>query len=343
MKTFASDNTSGTHPKLLDAMIKANSGHAQSYGLDPWTDSFSASIKKTFGEQATGYLVFNGTAANVLGLSTAVKSFQGVICSADAHLTIDECGAPEKWLGAKLFLAPSYEGKIHLEDLDAFIIRRGDQHFSQASVLSVTQPTEMGTVYSLEELKGFSKFCKTHGLIFHLDGARLANAVHTLGTSFKALTTDVGVDIVSLGGTKNGMMLGEAVVFLKSDLEKNFKFIRKQGLQLASKQRFLAAPFVEYLETGLYKDISEHVCNLAKYLEQQVREIPDVKIIAPVQSNAVFAKIPKNWNKPLKDKFFFYVWNEFENSVRWMITWDHTKSDIDDFVSEIKNCAKMKS
>jgi threonine aldolase len=199
----------------------------------------------------------------------------------------------------------------------------------------------MGTVYSIEELLRLSAFCKKHDLVFHIDGARLPNAANTLGVSLKSITTDVGADIISFGGTKNGMMLGEAVVFLNPKLAHDFKFIRKQGLQLASKQRFLAAPFIEYLNSGLYQEIASHVCTLAKYLEESVQNIPGVEILAPVQSNAVFAKIPKSWNKPLKDKFFFYVWDEFANSVRWMITWDHTKQDIDNFVAAIRSCSKV--
>lgn len=343
MKTFASDNTSGIHPRLLSAILEANQGHVPSYGMDPWTEKFENSVRRTFGPQAKAFLVFNGTAANVLSLSSVLRPFQSVICASESHLSVDECGAPERWTGSKLQLVPTKLGKLDLADVERCLIRGGDQHYSQPRVLSVAQPTELGTVYSLEELREIKRFCTRHNLILHMDGARLANAAFTLNCSLKQMTTDVGVDVLSMGGTKNGMMLGEAVIFLTDTLgnASDFKFIRKQGLQLASKQRFLAAPFIEYLDTDLHLDIAKHVCGLAKQLEQEVRKIPGVEVIAPVQSNGVFAKIPKAWNKPLRDKFFFYVWNEFENSVRWMTTWDHTEEDILSFAECIRSLAKQ--
>lgn len=336
---FASDNTSGVHPKFMDAIVAVNEGHVQSYGLDPITERFNENIKKTFGHEAEAYLVFNGTAANVLGLATGLKPHQGVICADHSHLAVDECGAPEKWLGAKLFLTPSINGKISLNDVKKHLVRLGDQHYSQPRILSIAQPTEMGTAYSINELREISEFCKTHRLLFHMDGARLANAAVFLNCELSDITSKAGVDILSFGGTKNGMMGAEAIVFFSSDLARDFKFIRKQGMQLASKQRFLSAQFNAYLENDLWREIASHTHGLTKYFEQEIKGIPWVEIVAPVQSNGLFVKIPKSWIGPLKQKHFFYVWDEFTNVCRWMITWDHTEQDVQSFVKKLRELA----
>lgn len=345
MKAFASDNTSGVHPKILEALTKVNSGHEQSYGMDAETESFERLIKETFGSQARAYLVFNGTAANVIGLGAIVKSYEGIICHKGSHLVMDECGAPEKWLGSKLFVTDGPNGKLDLEEVQKHLIRFGDQHYSQPRVISIAQPTELGTVYSLEELKKIRALCDKYKLYFHMDGARLANAAHHLNVSLKTLTTDVGVDVLSFGGTKNGLLNVEAIVILKPELTENFKFYRKQGLQLSSKHRFMSVQFNTYIQNNFWKEIASHVCELAKELETLVKDLPGVRIIAPVESNAVFAIIPKSVVGPLKKRFFFYVWDEHEGSVRWMITFDHTREDIQDFAKalreELENASKL--
>jgi threonine aldolase len=336
VRFFASDNSSGIHPRFLEAIAAANDGHAPSYGQDPWTESFEGAITKSFGAKAQAFLLFNGTAANVLGLSATVKSHEGVICADTSHLNVDECGAPERWLGAKLFVTPSTHGKLAVEDIRRHLIRLGDQHHSQPRALSITQPTELGTVYSLAELRELGNFCRENRLFLHIDGARLANAAAYLDCSLAATTAEAGCDVLSFGGTKNGMLGAEAVIFFREELATDFKFKRKQGLQLASKHRFLSSQFSTYLDSGLWLEIARHTHGLATYLVSLVSDIPEIEVVAPVQSNAVFAKVPKRLIRPLRDKFFFYVWDEFEWVVRWMVTWDHTKADIEAFAEAIR-------
>ncbi|MCC6132025.1 MAG: threonine aldolase [Acidobacteria bacterium] len=336
MRFFASDNSSGIHPRFLAAIADANEGHYPSYGQDPFTERFDAAIRRAFGAGAEAFLVFNGTAANVLGLATAVKSHEGVICADSSHLNVDECGAPERWLGAKLFVTPAKDGKLDLAGIRRHMTRLGDQHHSQPRALSVTQPTELGTVYSLSELRELAAFCRENRLFFHIDGARLANAAAFLECSLADTTSGAGCDVLSLGGTKNGMLGAEAVVFFRPELARDFKFHRKQGLQLASKHRFLAAQFSTYLESGLWLEIARHTHGLALHLAELLRGLTEVEIIAPIQSNAVFAKVPKRLIRPLREKFFFYVWDEFEWVVRWMVTWDHTRDDIEAFAEAIR-------
>lgn len=333
--SFASDNASGVHPQILEAIIKVNGGHLISYGMDEITCQTQKLIKKHFGDKANAYFVFNGTAANVLGISAFLKSYEAIICSSSSHMNCDECGAPEKWIGSKLLTVPTRNGKLYVEDLEKVITRLGDQHYVQPKLLSITQPTEEGTVYTLEELKEISDFVKRHKLFFHLDGARLAQAATFLNKTFKEITTDIGVDVLSLGGTKNGFLLGEAVVFLKSDFKNEFKFIRKQGLQLASKHRFISAQFQAYLSNHLWKEISEHSHSMAKYLVHSIKNIPEIEIVYPVESNAVFAKLPRKLIKKLREHTFFYVWDDKEQIVRWMTSFDTQEKDIDKFVQYI--------
>jgi threonine aldolase len=336
MKAFASDNTSGVHPRILNSIMESNVGHAQSYGIEQTTERMNALFKETFSPQTEAFLVFNGSSANVLGLSALVRPHEGVICGDLSHLAVDECGAPEKWLGSKLFTTPTHQGKLRPADIEKHLIRKGDQHYSQPRAVSITQPTELGTTYTIAELKEISALCKKHGLYLHMDGARLANATAFLKCELKNITSDVGVDVLSFGGTKNGLLNVEAIVFFNSQLAKDFKFNRKQGMQLASKHRFQSCQFDTYLRTGLWKEIAEHVHSLAKLLEEELKAIPQIELVAPVESNGIFAKVPKSLIHPLKKEFFFYVWDEFENVVRWMITFDHTEKDIHDFVAAIK-------
>lgn len=333
---FGSDNHSGVHPQIMEAILKANQGHAPSYGTDSLTEKATALFRQHFGTKAEVFFVFNGTAANVTALQALTSSFHSILCSDVSHLAVDECGAPEFFCGAKLLPVPSQNGKLRIENLEKFLIRAGDQHHSQVKVLSLTQPTELGTVYSLNELKELTAWAHKNKLFVHIDGARLANAAHTLGCDFKTMTTDLGVDVVSFGGTKNGLMMGEAVVFLNRELAQNFKYIRKQSAQLPSKTRFLAAQFIAYLENDLWKQIASHACAKAQKLASLVGELSGVEIMHPVQSNAVFAKIPKAWIKPLRENYFFYVWDEWTFECRWMTSWDTEDSDLEGFAKKLK-------
>lgn len=339
-KGFGSDNHSPVHPQILKAIIDCNQNHAPSYGTDELSHAFQKKIKSYFGPDTESFLVFNGTAANVLCLKAMLQSHESVLCSDVSHLNVDECGAPEALVGCKLIPVPSNEGKVSLSDLKKRLIRRGDQHFSQVKAVSLTQPTELGTCYSLKELKEISNWCKEQSLYLHIDGARLCNAAVYLNCGLKELITDTGVDILSFGGTKNGFLFGEAVVVLNPKLKSNMKYDRKQMAQLPSKTRYLAASFLAYLENDLWKEIATHSCLMAEKLYQGLSMIPSIKITAARQSNAVFVQIPQDAIKTLRQSYFFYVWNEETFECRLMTSWDTTETEILDFCQKLRSTLK---
>lgn len=328
MRGFGSDNHSGVHPEILKALTEANVGHAPSYGTDPLTEKCQELFKTHFGKSADAFFVFNGTAANVLSLKTMMKSFESCFVTDISHLNQDECAAPEFFAG-KLIAVKSVNGKLTIPELEKHYIRLGDQHYAQPRVLSLTQPTEVGTLYSLEEIKTLTTWAKAKNLLVHMDGARFVNAVYKLNCSMSQMTTDLGVDVLSFGGTKNGLMFGEAVVVLNPGLGKDFKYIRKQAAQLPSKTRFIAAQFLAFFTNDLYKKIAQHSCDMAQYFYEKLSD--KVKISYPVQSNAVFAEIPQPLIKKLKQQYFFYVWDEKTFECRLMTSWDTQKEEIDGF------------
>lgn len=353
--SFGSDNHATVHPRVLEALHDVNRGQVPSYGTDHWSQQVQEIIEDQFGKGTESYLVFNGTAANVLSLRALVTNYQSVFCSDISHLMQDECGAPEVIAGVKLISVPSHQGKIRVEELEKLWIRRGDQHYCQTQALSITQPTEVGTVYSMEELKELITWAKKRGLTVHMDGARIANAAVALGKDFREFTTDLGVDVISFGGSKNGLMLGEAVIFTNPKLAKDFRYIRKQSLQLPSKSRFIAAQFLAYwgcdLKTAsgpfkydfsrpLWREIAENSMARAQELHRLVSEVRGLELQYPVQSNALFPRIPKEWVKPLREKYFFYVWDEKSTVCRWMTSWDTAPEDIQGFAAAIKNLAE---
>ncbi len=329
---FASDNNAGVHPDIFKAMQSVNSGHTIAYGDDPYTKAAIEAFKKHFGENIDVYFVFNGTAANVLGIKAITKSYHSVICSDLAHLHVDECGAPEKYTGCKLLTVPSSDGKLSVEGIQQHLHGFGFEHHAQPKVVSITQSTEMGTVYTPAQIRKIADFVHEYRLYLHMDGARIANAAASLNCSLREVTVDVGVDLLSFGGTKNGMMFGEAIIFFNPQHSGEFKYIRKQGMQLGSKMRFVSAQFSTLLKDDLWLQNSRHANRMAKYLEQKVRKIPQIKITQPVEANAVFAIIPKEYIPILQKEFFFYVWNEKSSEVRWMTAFDTTPEDIDKFV-----------
>jgi threonine aldolase len=333
---FGSDNHSGVHPALLAAIGEANTDHAPSYGTDEWSERADKVFREHFGPHTEIYYVFNGTAANVLALGSLIQSFESVLVSDISHLQNDECAAPEFFTGAKLLPLTSHHGKIRLEDMKSALIRRGDQHHSQVRAVSITQPTEVGTLYSLAEIAEICTWAHSQGLWVHLDGARIANAVTELHTSFAEMTTHCGIDVLSFGGTKNGFLYGEAVVFLNPKLAQNFKYRRKQAAQLPSKTRFISAQFERYLGTGLWREISEHECQMAERLYQSLKNLAGLEVTQIRQSNAVFAKIPQTLVKRLREKYFFYVWDEKTFECRLMMSWDTKEEDIDGFVHLLK-------
>ena len=333
---FGSDNHSGAHPKILEGLVQASRGHAPSYGTDELSVEAQGIFKQKFGAQAQACFVFNGTAANVLSVRLACDSYHSVLCSDVSHLNVDECGAPEILGHCKLIPLPSQNGKITVTQAKKALIRKGDQHFSQVRMLSLTQPTEYGTVYSYEEMKELCSWAKSEGLLVHIDGARFSNAVYLLNKTFKELTTDLGVDLISFGGTKNGLVFGEAVVILNSDLKKRAPYLRKQLGQLPSKSRFIAAQFLAYFKNDLWKEIAAQSMKMAQELRIRIEGLPSLEITQPTDSNAVFAKIPPSWVKELREQSFFYVWDEITTECRFMTSWDHKIEDIQAFAKALK-------
>ena len=341
--SFGSDNHAGVHPKILQAIFDANQTHTPSYGIDSLSTQLNLKFKSLFGETCESFQVFNGTAANVLCLKAHLKSWQSVLCTEVSHLNLDECGAPEAIAGVKLIPTRSINGKIQIDQLQKQLVRNGDQHHTQAAAISITQPTELGTVYSLEELKAIREFANQHNLIVHVDGARFTNSLIELDCEFKDIYETLKPDAISFGGTKNGLLGCEAVLIFNPDIAKTFKFERKQSMQLPSKTRFLAAQFLAYFENDTYKEIAQHSCNKAKLLAEMLQEIPQIEVLYPVQSNAVFAKIPKKWTKSLKNELFFYVWDENEWSVRLMMSFDTQDEEIKRFVNKAKELSKQEN
>jgi threonine aldolase len=337
---FASDNRSGVHPRMMKALESVNEGHAGSYEEDEASRRAKDVLRRHFGPDSESFFVFNGTAANVLAVRALCESWQAVLCSDASHLWNHEGGAPEALTGCKLISVPSQDGKLSLESLKGLLGERGNQHASQPRLVSLTQPTELGTLYSLDEVRAICAWAHAEGLLVHVDGSRLVNAAAALGAGLGALTTELGVDAVSLGGTKNGLMFGEAVVFLKPGLARAFPWLRKQNLQLASKTRFLAAQFEAWLGGDLWREIAQHSNLMAQRLEQGLRELPGVVIPRPTATNAVFARIPAAWIEPLRKTAPFYVWNAKNSEIRLMAAWDTRPADVDAFVAAARALSK---
>lgn len=339
-RSFASDNNAGVHPEILEAIARANQGHVVAYGNDRFTRSAVAKFEEHFGAGIDVFFTFNGTGANVLSLESLNRPYHAVLCSEYAHIYTDECGAPEKHTGCKLIPLPHQDGKITLDSVQHAYHGIGDQHHVQARVISITQSTEMGTVYRPEEIQALANFAHEHDMFLHVDGARIANAAATLGQTLRHATRDLGVDVLSFGGTKNGIMGGEAVVFFNPALSKDFLYLRKQGMQLASKMRFIAAQFEALLTDDLWKRSAEHANRMARVLEAEVRKIPQVRVVWKVEANGVFAQIPRHAIAKIKEKYFFYPWIEEECIVRWMCSFDTTEDDVKDFVRVVAEAVK---
>ncbi|MDY6915688.1 MAG: low specificity L-threonine aldolase [Candidatus Cloacimonadota bacterium] len=333
---FASDNNSGAHPRIIEAMQKINIGHTIGYGDDQYTKQAKELIKMYFGEKAESFFVYNGTAANVLSLKAMTNSFNSVICAETAHINVDECGAPEKFTGCKLLSVETEDGKLTPEIIKKHLHGFSFEHHSQPKVVSITQSTELGTVYTAEEIKKMADFLHKKNMLLHIDGARLSNAAAYLGKNFTEITADVGADAVSFGCTKNGGIFGEVIIFFRKELAENFKYYRKQGMQLASKMRFIAVQYIELLKDGLWKDLAEHSNKMAQNLAERVEQIPEIQITQKVQSNGVFAIIPPEIIPKLQKEYFFYMWDETQNEVRWMTSFDTKIQDIEKFVNKIK-------
>lgn len=334
--SFGSDNHAGIHPDVLRAIGDANVGYASAYGADPWTERATVLFKERFGEKTEVFPVFNGTGANVAALSSVLKRFEGVICAEKSHIDVDECGAPETIGGFKLLTIPTRDQKLTVPLVREKLARRGDAHAVQPRVISITQSTELGTIYTLSEIQAISTFAHAEGLILHMDGARISNAAASLGTGLRECTTDLGVDLLSFGGTKNGLMGAEAVLDLTGKFATDLRYIQKQSMQLASKMRFCSAQLIATLENDLWRKNASNANGMARLLESKIRGVPGVTIAQKVEANAVFAKLPKAVIPGLQAKFPFYVWEELPevpgetpvSVVRLMCSFQTTESDV---------------
>ena len=336
LRSFASDNYAGVHPEVLAALATVNGGHQVAYGDDVYTDRLRDVFRSHFGDRAEVFPVFNGTGANVVGLQSMLRRWESVICLSSAHINSDEGGAPEKVAGLKLLTSPAASGKMTPSIIDEHAWGFGDVHRSQPKVVSITQTTELGTCYTVDELAAICDHAHSLGLFVHLDGARISNAAATLGLPFRAFTTDVGVDVLSFGGTKNGLMFGEAVVVLNPDAVYGVPYLRKTAMQLASKMRFVSAQIEALIGGDLWLRNASHANAMAQRLVAAVQDIDGVEVQRPVQANAVFAVLPAQATTRLQDKHRFYVWDEHTGEVRWMTSFDTTDDDIDAFAADIK-------
>ncbi len=334
-RNFASDNNAGVHPEVLEAIARANQGHVVAYGDDPHTRSAIKKFEEHFGPDIDVFFTFNGTGANVLGLQALNRPYHAVLCSDYAHIYTDECGAPEKHTGCKLIPLAHKNGKVTLDSVRHAYHGIGDQHHVQARVISITQSTEMGTVYLSEEIKALARFAHEREMFLHMDGARISNAAASLGQTLREATRDLGVDVLSFGGTKNGIMGGEAVVFFNPRLSQDFLYLRKQGMQLASKMRFIAAQFEALLTNDLWHRGAQHANRMAYLLAKEISRIPGIKIVWKVEANGVFAQVPAHAIDKIKERYFFYTWIEEESIVRWMCSFDTTEDDVREFAKVV--------
>ncbi|MFD0904404.1 threonine aldolase family protein [Actinomadura sediminis] len=332
---FASDNQASVHPEILAALAAVNDGHQPAYGDDAVTARLREVVREHFGAAAEAYPVFNGTGANVVALQAMSERWSAVICPESAHINTDECGAPEKIAGIKLVTAPAPDGKLTPAAVERLATGFGSVQRAQPAVVSISQSTEFGTVYTPEEVAAVAAAAHGHGLGVHMDGARLANAAAALNVPMRALTTDAGVDVLSFGGTKNGLLLGEAVVVLNPDAARGVEFLRKSSLQLASKMRYVSAQLVVLLEGGLWHRNAARANAMARRLADGASALPGVEITQPVQANTVFAIVPKDVCARLRERFAFYVWDERTGEVRWVCSFDTTEEDVDAFVAAL--------
>jgi len=334
---FASDNNSGIHPEILKAIAAANIGHAVGYGEDSLTEKAKELFRAAFGNETEIFFTLTGTGANILSIQSLCHSFHSIICAESAHINVDECGAPEKFTGSKLVAVPSSNGKVSPGELLKKLHGFDFEHHSQPGLLSISQVTEMGTVYSVEEIRELAAIVHSHGMYLHMDGARISNAAVSLGLNFCAFTKDAGVDVLSFGGTKNGMLLGEAVLIFHPELAKNTKYFRKQAAQLFSKMRFVSAQFIPYLQEEIWKANALHSNRMAQLLADLIADTRMITMTQKVEANGVFAILPREVIPLIRKEFFFYDWDESKGEVRWMTSFDTTEEDIRSFVALLKS------
>jgi threonine aldolase len=335
MKAFASDNYASVHPEIMKALHACNEGHAPAYGSDDLTAQAEKIFKRHFGKDAETFFVFNGTGANIVGLDTVMQPFQSIICAQNAHINVDECGGVEKITGKRMIPVMTPDGKLTPELVKPHLRRFGDEHHAQPRVIAISQTTELGTVYTVAEIRALSEFAHKHDMVVHMDGSRISNAAAALNSDFRSFTTDAGVDVLSFGGGKNGMMYGEAVVFLRKGLGEFAKYYRKQNGQLASKHRYIAAQFIALLDGDLWLRNAKHANDMAKRLAQAIAGLKHIHLTQKVESNVVFARLPEAITHKLMQDFRFYIWNELTHEVRWMTSFDTTQKEVDAFAKRI--------
>ena len=336
LRGFGSDNFSGVLPEVFKALEESAFGHQHSYGEDKYTEKAIEDFKQIFGDDIDVYFVYNGTGANILSLSAFTHSYNAIICAETAHINVDECGAIEKQTGSKLLTVPTFDGKLSLGLIHNHMHGFDDQHHAQPKIISLTQCTELGTVYTHDELKEICDFAHAHDMYVHMDGARLANACAALNLGFRELTVDCGIDILSFGGTKNGLMLGESVVVFNPALKKEAYFVRKQSAQLASKLRYLSCQFTAYLTDSLWLKNAAHANRMAKILYDGLKELPGVHFTQKVESNQLFLTMPRPVIDELLKDYFFYFWDEAIHEIRFVTSFDTTEEDIEQLLQSVK-------
>ena len=337
MRSFGSDNNSGVHPRIMDAIVESNSNHAIGYGDDDWTRKAEMAMQSLLQSKSIKpYFIFNGTGANVIALQACVSSFHSIICATTAHIAVDECGAPTKLTGCALKEIETKDGKLTPELVLPYLHGFGVEHHSQPKVIAISQTTEMGTVYTPQEIKQLAELAHRNNMYLFVDGTRLSNACDTLDVSLKELTIDCGVDIFTLGGTKNGLMMGEALIALRPELENNLMFYRKQTCQLYSKMRYLSAQFIPYINENIWLENAHKSNSSAQQLASAMTKIKGIEITQKVESNAIFFILPKKITDKLREHYFFYDWDESRNEMRIVCSWDTTEKDINDFISYLQ-------
>lgn len=337
MRSFASDNNSGVHPSVMNAVLEANDNHAVGYGDDPWTEKAVRKIREVFGNDADPFFVFNGTGANSVALQAVTRPFNSILCAETAHINVDECGAPGRMTGCAIVALPTPDGKLTPELIKPRLHNFGVCHHSQPKAVYISQVSELGTVYTIKEVKAIAELLHAHDMYLHMDGARLANACAYLQCTMKEITVDAGVDILSFGGTKNGMMMGEAVISFRPEITENLSYYRKQSAQLASKLRYLSAQFVPYLKNNLWLENARKANSSAARLAQILGRYPQIRFTQKVESNQLFFTLPAEAVKKLQEKYFFYMWNEESNEARLVTSWDTTDEDLAEIEQTLKD------
>ncbi len=337
MRSFGSDNNSGVHPCIMEALTAANSDHAIAYGDDPWTAEAAAVVRELLGEEAIEpFFLFNGTGANVVALQACTLPFHSILCAATAHIAVDECGAPVKLTGASLKEIDTPDGKLTPDLVRPHLHGFGFEHHSQPRVIAISQTTELGTAYTTDEVRALADLAHAHGMILFVDGTRIANACAQLNVSLREMTIDCGVDLFTLGGTKNGLMFGEVLVPLREELAQHIRYYRKQTTQLYSKMRYIAAQFIPYLREGLWLENARRSNAAAQMLYDEMRGVKGLEITQKVESNVIFFILPKSITDRLRERYFFYDWDESRNEMRLVCSWDTTEEDIRQFCDYLK-------